>query len=445
MKPDFTIKKGMNLPLEGKPLPNICDLHFGDRRTVVPSLIDRRRWKTALKPGDVLVRNDVICFDRRNPEFSLCAPIGGIVEAVDYGEGRTIRSISFTGNNEQAAAVKVEGNPKEVLKKSGLFSLIKQRPFGHATDFSFQPRAVFINAMNTAPFQADPFFVTQQNQEFFKAGLQALKKMAGHVPVYLSCPPEQSDFWAKLTDCEIHSFNDLHPSGNNSIHISKIRPDLAGNCVWTVRAVDLPLIGELMTTGMMPQERLVAVGGPESSITGYVKLPLACAVSELKEIDGPGLRLVAGDMLGGLDLNTSLGVPFSCAEINVLLERSAPGSLLGWIRPGLTYFSRLFNPLLKFMSILPAAPADCRLHGSRRAPIFTGIYDRVMPLNIMSDFLLKAVLADDLEEAVALGLLETVPEDFALCEYLCPSKIPVQQLMRQALERAKEECLHETC
>lgn len=422
---DFIIKKG--IAFERQDIQEVISLNFDDKRCIEPLFFDAsRRWKTTLKVGDSISKNQTVCFDRRNPDFAIGSPCSGIVDEIVYGERRTLLAVHFTKTNDEKVDT-LDGDFAELLKQSGLFCLIKERPFGFPVSFQKKPQAIFINAVDTAPKSANSTFICKQAVDQLKTAITALE-----AEVYISCFEEDKTFWQQFSE-SVFSFNNLHPAGNVSIQISKIRPDLIGKNVWTIEAINLPLIGELLQTKSVPQKRLVKTD------SGYVEFPLA---ANLQKFKSEQKRLIGGDLLCGHKVHNSIA--FGCAELNELEEKEEH-LLLGWIYPGVSAFSKFFNPLFKLLAKPLKRLEDCRSHGGLRTLVFPGIYDKVMPLNIKVDFLLKSIMANDIDEAVSLGLLEIVLEDLALGEYLCPSKLPLQKMIAEALLQAKEEGFDEVC
>ncbi len=424
---DFIIKKG--IAFERLDRLDIVNLEFDDKRCIEPLLFDSsRRWKTTLKVGDSVKINETVCFDRRSPEFAIGSPFSGFVGEIVYGERRTLLAIHFTVSESQNVEV-LNGDFTELMKKSGLFSLIKERPFGFPVSFQKKPKAIFINAVDSAPESANSTFIVKQKIDFVKTAIATLEAESD---VFISCFDEDKSFWQEFSQ-NVFSFNNLHPAGCSSVQIAKIRPNLVGQNVWTVDAVNLPLIGELLQTKSIPQSRLI------KPAFGYSEFPLAVNLQKLK---CDGKRLIGGNLLNGHKVHSSIA--FGCAELNELKEKEEH-LLFGWIYPGVSALSKFFNPLFKLLAKPLKRLEDCRSHGGLRTLVFPGIYDKVMPLNIKVDFLLKSIMANDIDEAVSLGLLEIVPEDLALAEYLCPSKLPLQKMVADALLQAKGEGVDEVC
>jgi len=60
-------------------------------------------------------------------------------------------------------------------------------------------------------------------------------------------------------------------------------------------------------------------------------------------------------------------------------------------------------------------------------------------MDILPVHLLKAILANDIDKMEQLGIYEVAPEDFALCEFVCTSKIDAQDIIRNGLDAMIKE------
>ena len=79
------------------------------------------------------------------------------------------------------------------------------------------------------------------------------------------------------------------------------------------------------------------------------------------------------------------------------------------------------------------------MHGEERAYVVTGAYEKVFPMNIFPLQLVKAIMIEDIELMENLGIYEVSPEDFALCEFTCTSKMEVQSIIRHGLDLVRKE------
>ena len=308
-------------------------------------------------------------------------------------------------------------------------------------DPAAQPKSIFVTAMNTAPFQADAEVVAASDPVAFQAGLDLMTRLT-EGDVHLCVGPDAGDTLNGAERVSLHRFSGPHPSGNTSVHISRIDPMVPTDVVWTVKAVDLVSIGRLFLDGTLPTSRVVCLGGPgvQNEARSHYRLRPGGDLKPLFEtsLNEGDVRIIGGDVLTGCEIAPDSHLGFHQSATTVILAHKER-YFMGWTMPGLKKmsFSRLFAS-----TWLPGKKdwnLGTAMHGEERALVLTGHYDKVMPLNIMVDFLIRAVLAGDTDEAISLGILETDPEDFALCDVICPSKIEVQEIISRGLRMIEEE------
>lgn len=82
---------------------------------------------------------------------------------------------------------------------------------------------------------------------------------------------------------------------------------------------------------------------------------------------------------------------------------------------------------------------DARIKGGERHMIMSGEYDKVFPMDIYAGYLVKAIIAGDIDRMEALGIYEVAPEDFALAEFVDSSKLELQRIVRQGLDMLRKE------
>jgi Na+-transporting NADH:ubiquinone oxidoreductase subunit A len=410
-----------------------------------------------VKIGDLVKRGSLLFTCKKRAELRFCAPVAGKIAEINLGERRSIQEIVIETDPKNptvkfakytAAAIRDLSRDQilDQLLESGFLSFIRQRPFSKIAESGARPKSIFVNGMNTIPFQIDIEVVLRGKEEAFQAGLNILAHLTDG-KVHLALPETAtSPALIKAENAEVHTFTGPHPAGNSSVHIAKLDPIRQGDVVWTVDARELILIGELFLSGELPPQQTISFAGPGVKPKmrkhyriirgGWLESAFPAGL-----IDGEK-RLLNGDILMGDKILLQSGLRFFGSGITVISEERKR-EFLGWLKPGLNVFSssRLFlSRWLRPHAEWDLTTAD---HGGQRAMFATGVYDRVMPLNIMVDFLIRAVLAHDTEEAVKLGILETEPADFALCSFVCPSRTDVVGIIRQGLKEIEEEGVYE--
>lgn len=452
MSAEIKIIQGLDLPMLGAPGENVRTLALQGEISIYPSEYKKLKFKLLVAEGDSVSRGTALARRKDLPEFQLCSPVAGTVKSIVYGERRALQEIviepngsdaaetfpSFTVDNLRAAS---RDELLGILLKSGFLALIRQRPFHHIADPARMPKSIFVNAMKSAPFRPDANVLVRGKADALQAGLNALTRLT-QGPVHLCLAagnPEGPLTQAKGVN--INFFAGPHPSGNTSTHIYHLDPILPGDCVWTLTVSDVLRIGELLLTGLLPNRQTLMIAGPgvKEDFRGYVELfsgsSLAAAFDGI--LAEGEQRIVRGDLLSGEATTRDGAVRFTDAGFSVIPE-DRERHLLGWYAPTTEQFSA--------HKVVPSAWIKNKLftfgtntRGGHRALVMTGLYDKYVPLDILVDPFLRACVAKDSEEAIAMGILGVEPEDFALCTFVCPSKTDVGQIVADALALIEEE------
>ncbi len=450
---EHIVKKGFDINLAGRPGDALVDLVRPKVVAVCPLEFAGVKQRLTVQEGDKVARGAVLIEDKRDGEFKLRAPGGGTVKAIVRGYRRFVERIEIElDENEDVERFKSysrdeleKADADEILsqlRSSGYLAFLRQRPFCRMADISVKPKSIFVNAMNTGPFQVDPNVVVGDDPEAFQAGISALTRLTDG-KVNLCVGADVSDKLKGVAGADIHVFKGPHPAGNTSVHISRVDPMKPTDIVWTVKAADLVLIGRMLLDGILPEKRIVAVGGTRIGKDGrkHYRVRIGASVESLvaDHLQEGESRFLNGDVLSGEMIEKDGYLRLGQSSLTVIAE-DHERRFLGWTDPGF----KLFSYSRSFVSTWMGAWSKEWSHGSsrnggERAMVLTGYYDRVMPMDILVDFLVRAVLANDTDEAIRLGILETAPEDFALCDFICPSKMEIQEVIRHGLEMIEEE------
>ncbi|MCO5044334.1 MAG: NADH:ubiquinone reductase (Na(+)-transporting) subunit A [Kiritimatiellae bacterium] len=451
----FSIRRGFNIKLTGAPAITVADAPDAQTVAVIPGEFGPIKPRLDVKEGDRVKRGQPVFHSKINPELFGVAPAAGTVSAIVYGARRALERIVITRDGADEAVEFQRFDPASIrglertallklLQNTGLIQLIRQRPFGRAAQATATPKSIFVNGMASAPFQADINALIKGRELAFQAGLDALTRLTdGRVFLCLSGAATNAAALTDARNVEVHTFEGPHPAGNTSVHISRLDPMKPTDIVWTIKAVDLLQIGHLLLNGEVPSHRVVALAGPgvAESAAQYYRVRIGQSLDtllkgKLREGEKRVIRgdALSGDLTGGDDVVRLMDTGYT-----VLLE-DRERHLLGWMMPGFRFFSasRAF-----ISSWLGGRNREWALgtnqHGEERPMVLTGLYDKYMPLNILVDYLIRAVLAHDTDEAIKLGILETMPEDFALCAFACPSKVDLVGIIRQGLADIEKE------
>lgn len=439
------IKRGLDIPLIGEAEKSIVEAPKAEKYALIPDDFHGVVPKIMVKSGDAVKVGSPLMCDKNRPEVQFVSPVSGVVEAVNRGERRKVLEIVVKSDNkfesekfEGLDANKMEASEiKETLLKSGLFAFIKQRPYDVIANPEVAPRDIFVTAFDSAPLAPDFAFVAKGEEAALQAGVDVLAKLTSG-SVYVGVNSEIS-----LKGCKVVKFNGPHPAGNVGVQIAAIAPVNKGEVVWTLSAFDLILIGRLFTTGKLDFTRTITVTGSEVESPTYVKTVLGASIDSIvsgkvKKADH-NQRIISGNVLTGTKVAEQGYLRAYSNQITIIPEGDDCNEFVGWATPGCGKFSvsRTFGSWLfgkgKKYNI------DARLRGGERGIIMSGEYDSVFPMDILPEFLIKSVIAFDIDKMENLGIYEVAPEDFALCEFVDTSKLPLQQIVRNGLDALMKE------
>lgn len=443
------IKRGLDLKLHGSaPRTLLPTPPTGASETYawVPDDVPGLTPKMKVHVGDHVEAGDPIVYDKNHPEVWVTAPVSGELVAINRGAKRKIMSVEIRPDEVQtqrtfAVEGLLDGEPAKLqalLLESGLWTLIRQRPYDRLADPTITPRDIYVTAHMTAPLAPEIDYLLEGREEELRIGLRALARLTtGRLFVGVA---EGSPLTlpAEAVRVEIQG---PHPAGNASVLINHTEPINKGETVWTLHATDVALIGRLLMTGHVDYTRRIAVTGSHAAELGYMDILPGCRLEHLGKLaktECP-IRIIAGDVLTGVQLTEDRPyLPMSCDQITVIPEGSDRDELLGWAMPRLGDFSQS-RTYLSWLMPRKHYTLDARIKGGKRAMIMSHELQSVFPMNIHAEYLLKAIIAFDIDKMEALGIYEVAPEDFALCEFVDTSKMPLQQIVRQGLDLLYKE------
>ena len=448
MSKHFKLKRGLDIRLKGvaeavieaAPVPKTVALKPSDFAGLTPKL--------SVKADAQVKAGDALFFDKYNPEILFTSPISGTVKAVNRGERRRILEIvvEADGKNEfqpfnQADPLKLSRQEIcEQLLQSGIWPFIKQRPYGSLAKPTDTPKHIFISGFDSSPLAPDFEFMYKDEKSALQTGINALSKLTEGT-VFLGLSPKQSSgIFTSLDNVTTNTFEGSHPAGNVGIQIHKVSPINKGDIIWTVSAQAVVYIGRLFETGKLDLNKIVAVTGSEVISPKYYSTIHGADVSFLlsgKTKKETNERYISGNVLTGSKIDNDDFLGFFDQQITVIPEGDEY-EFIGWATPGINKFSagKTF-----FSSLFPKKEyvMNANMHGGERAFVLNGQYEDMLPMDILPVFLLKAILANDIDKMEQLGIYEVIEEDFALCEYACTSKIQVQDILRDGINSMIKE------
>ncbi|KGN95348.1 Na(+)-translocating NADH-quinone reductase subunit A [Porphyromonas crevioricanis] len=443
------IKKGLSLNLKGKaPEERLRPLSPSSTYAVVPDDYPGLLPKLMVREGDRVLAGSPLMYHKGAEELVFTSPVSGEVLSINRGAKRKILSIEIKPDatieyapfDISRAANLPADQLRNLLLSSGMWSLLRQRPFDRIADLRQTPRDIFVTAHFTAPLAPRCAYMLAGREAELQAGLSALAKLT-QGKVYVAVEPGA---FPNLKEVERVEVSGPHPAGLCGTLINKIAPVNKGEMVWTLKATDVAVIGRFLLTGKTDFSRPVALTGSDAAQHGYTELLPGCRVREVfadalcvrKEHE----RVICGDVLTGRKLDDSNPFfPQGCDQITVIPEGDDVNEFFGWATPG---FGKLSHSRSFFSWMSPKSReyvVDARVKGGERAMIMSNEYDKVFALNILPEYLLKAIIAFDIPKMEDLGIYEVAPEDFALCEFVDTSKIEIQHIVRQGLDLLYKE------
>lgn len=449
MSKTIKLKKGFDIRLAGRAEKNIVDSAQPETFAIKPAdFIGIKRPKVIVNVGDSVKAGTPILFDKKQEKVIYTAPVSGEVIEVKRGERRKLLEIKILADKQiefekfpQLSNTEISGLKREeavdALLKSGAWPYIIQRPFGIVADPDDAPKAIFISAFDTHPLSPDYDFMFKDDAAAFQAGIEILKKLTeGKVHVNANDSQKASSFLSQAKGIEINYFSGPHPAGNVGVQIHHLDPINKGDIAWTVNPFGVVLIGRLFLEGRYNTSKLVAVTGSEIKKPQYYKTYAGACINKFVENNTKQghVRYISGNVLTGEKISNDGYIGFYHHMVTVIPEGDYY-ELLGWMKPSANRisFHRALG-LFSFLNPKKERVLDTNTRGEPRAFVQTGVFEKVMPMDIYPTFLIKAILAEDYDNMEALGIYEVVEEDLALCEFIDVSKHDVQAIVREGLE-----------
>jgi Na+-transporting NADH:ubiquinone oxidoreductase subunit A len=438
------LKKGLNIPLQGKAAKELIKTGLSKNFAVRPDDFFGIRPKMMVRADDHVKAGTPLFFDKYNPDVFFTSPVSGKILAVNRGERRKILEVVIRRDEEMVYEEFAKSDPLKLsgeeiagrLLQAGLWPLIKQRPYGIIPKPGSRPRSIFVSGFDTAPLAPDYSFIMEEsNAAEFQAGINVLGRLTGgKVHLNVSADSPVPGIYANTSGVQLNYFSGPHPAGNPGVQIHYLDPIHKNGQVWHIGPQDLLVIGRLFLNGKVDFSRIVALTGSEVLKPRYYRTMMGASVDNLlKENTREGnLRYISGNVLTGSRIPYNGFIGFFDSQITVIPE-GAHHRFLGWADPG---FDR-FSASRAFLSSLRPGreyALDTNYNGGPRAYVMTGEYERVLPMDIIPQQLIKSIIVEDIDKMENLGIYEVIEEDLALCEYVCTSKTEVQSILRGGIE-----------
>lgn len=436
------IKKGLDIRLEGKAetvfstvkLPELFAIKPGDFPGLVPKL--------AVKPGDKVKVGSVLFYDKYRTDIKFVSPVSGEVTLVNRGERRRILEVVVKSDNQNVAEEFGADDPKQVskeeaiekMKAAGMWPFLRQRPYNIIANAHDEPKGIFISVFDSAPLAPDYDFIVAGQEKEFQAGVDVLNKLTqGGVHIGVN-EQKDSKLFLSTQNVTTHTFSGPHPAGNVGIQIHHVSPINKGEVIWTIQPQEVISLGKLFLNGVYDATRVIALTGSELKNRNYVRTKIgACIVPYVANNVAQGhLRYISGNVLTGINIGKDGYFSSYHSQLTVIPEGDT-SEFMGWAAPGLDKFS-VSRTFFTWLSGKKRYVLDANLNGGRRAIIVSGEYDKVLPMDIMPEQLIKGIITLDIDKMEQLGIYEVVEEDLALCEFVCTSKLEIQSILRKGLD-----------
>ena len=442
------LRKGLDIKLLGNPSCEVIQSESSDTYALCPPDFTGVTPKLAVKEQQMVKAGEALFIDKNHPEVKFVSPVSGEVLAVNRGARRKVLSIVVKPDAKQKhvefktkSVQSLSGDEvKSHLMESGLFGFFRQRPYDIIANPDDTPRGIFVSAFDTNPLAPDFEIVLKGNELDFQTGLSALAKIA---PTTLSISASQTaQALTQVNNVDLYVFKGPHPAGNVGVQINRIRPVNKGEVVWTMAPEAVIFIGRLFNKGIVDLTRIIAVAGEEIVNPTYLRIMSGARIStivkgRLKRKDH--IRIINGNVLTGVKTSEDDYLGSFANMITVIPEGDDVNEFMGWIAPRFkqysvsrTFFSWLSCSKKRFS-------IDARIKGGTRHMIMSNEYDKVFPMDIYPEYLIKAIITGNIDKMEAYGIYEVAPEDFALCEFVDSSKLELQRIVREGLDNLRAE------
>ena len=447
------LKKGFDIKLAGAAKKELVE-------TITPNVFALKptdfngieRPKLLVSQGDNVKAGTPLMFDKLRPEVMFTAPVSGEVVEINRGAKRKLLEIKILADQRveyhefQKFTVSELNNLSrdqilQYLLPSGIWPRFVQRPYGVIANPEDKPKAIFISTFDSHPLAPDYDFLMKGEDHFFQTGLDMLRKLTtGKVHLNLDSDAEVSTLFGSVTGVQVNKFSGPHPAGNVGVQIHHLDPINKGEVAWTISPYGVAQIGKLFLEGIYDASKVFALAGPPVKQPKYFKSFEGACIDKFVEdnLEHQNVRFISGNALTGERISKEGFLGYYDHLVTVLTEGDY-FEFIGWLKPTFTKlsFHRAFG-LMSFLNKDEEYDLDTNSRGEERAFVQTGVFERVVPMDILPTHLLKAIMAEDYDDMEALGIYEVIEEDMALCEFVDVSKHPVQSILREGIDLMRE-------
>lgn len=447
MAQEISIKKGLDIRLAGEAPREVIPSEVGSLYGVSPASFPGLQPRLSVQAGDRVMAGSPVLFDKTHPEMVLASPVSGEVVQVVRGAKRKILYVEIKADAEETCkdfdVADVASRSREellsLLMESGMLAFVRKRPYDLVVDPEERPRDIYVTASFTAPLMVDAMTLLGEDKKYLQIAADVLRKLTDG-DLYMGCAPGEAPGLEGVREYELKG---PHPSGNAGVLINHTRPINKGEVVWTLSVTDMAVLGRFLTTGRVDLTRRVVCAGSSMAKRGITVVRAGARIADILSDKlartEEHTRVIDGDVLTGLQVTEEH--PYLSLQTNILTaipEGDETVELLGWMAPGRDKYS-VSRTFPAWLAGKRKYTIDARLHGSERPLMFSNEYDKVFPMDIYPEQLIRAILTFDIERMEQLGIYEVAPEDFALCEFVDTSKLPLQAIVRDGLDQLYKE------
>ncbi|MGI9542515.1 MAG: Na(+)-translocating NADH-quinone reductase subunit A [Cyclobacteriaceae bacterium] len=443
------LKKGFDIRMVGKAVKKISPPTISDTFALKPTdFLGIERPKVMVAAGDNVQAGTPLLYDKSKDSIMYTAPVSGEIIEIKRGEKRKLLEIKILADKtilyeefkkytvSELASLSKDEALGQILK-SGIWPQLIQRPYGIIADPADTPKSIFISAFDSHPLAPDFDFILKGLDHEFQAGINILKKLTpGKIHLNIDSEAEVSPLFSTMRSVQLNKFSGPHPSGNVGVQIHHLDPINKGDIAWTINPYGVMQIGKLFLEGKYDATKLVALAGSEVDNPQYFETYSGACIDKLVDanIKSNNVRFISGNVLTGQAISSSGYLGYYDHLISVIPEGDYH-EFLGWIKPTSTKlsFQRAFG-LMSFLNPKMEHVLDTNFNGEERAFVQTGVFEKVMPMDILPTYLIKAILAEDYDDMEALGIYEVIEEDLALCEFIDVSKHDIQAIVREGID-----------
>ena len=448
----ITVKKGLDIKMKGVSDKVMAEANLSKFFAIKPSDFPNLTPKLLVKEGDKVKCGSPVFCDKYNDVVTFVSPASGVVDKVVRGEKRRILAITilsdgkFTQLNSKVKDFsKLDRSElKSDLLKSGLWPLLRMRPIDIIARPEDNPKSIFISSFDTNPLSPDYDFIMHNKSAEFSAGLEILSLLTDGV-VNLQIRKSSDEVFSKAKNVQTNFVKGPHPAGNVGVQMHKIDPINKGEVVWYINPQDVMILGRYSLTGAYDANKVISLGGENTDFPKYVKTISGSSIESILDdsIIKDNSRIISGNPLTGQKVEKDSFLGFYHHQLSILPEGDDYKFFLseGWLSLGFNRFSASKSYPTWLLPKSKTYQFDTNLNGEERSFVVSGQYEKVFPFDIYPVQLIKSIITNDIEKMEYLGIYEVSPEDFALCEFVCTSKINVQSIVREGLDLVYKECM----